>query len=720
MKNSSVLKVALIAIVLAAIMSVSALAAIASNNNSYGNQYPQFYKASLSGSYTLNGGSEVFSMPDDLNYELPRSKHSMIFNGHFDQAIPSSDSVMMRIINMRVHFYINDQLAYSFGDPSTLPSYVKSAGNVWDSFLSSGITPEDDIRIELENMYMNRDITSFKLFFNDMRYGDEGSMIVSQITQNMPNSFLSIFVFCMGIVMVAVYITMRVTKQNTPLLLIFALLCIASGMWFFTDFNVQCYYVPDAIFSNSMDIILIVFTAIFLILYFYYCMKNAHRIVLIYIVYAWIGLLLVATITQFTGVADYYEYWDAISLLLLITIGIKLILFILEWRKHPGMHIKDLTIAATIMCTGIVIDAFLNWMQFTSGIFWFKICFLASMLYQFLIVGKYIKNVFADQAQLKMLEMEHQELSRTLEYQRLFTESTKGLYDLVYELDITNNCAGDQSAREYFKSLGLSPSINFSEALKYIAKHNVKKGYEDGYLKTFQPSNVLKEFSRGRESLHYDFPFSWNGIEYYWVRLNVRMFFWEPDKTVHMIVFRQNIDNEKRREAELSDKLLRDPYTGLYNKAATTNLIDEALTSDNNALFAFFIIDIDNFKTVNDRFGHDVGDKVIGYFSEQLKAQFRENDIVGRIGGDEFAVFVPIPSLEWLQEKAAAVVTSLFHEYAFGTYMCRTSASMGISIAPTDGTDFEALYVAADNALYQTKSRGKNGYTIYEDIDKAD
>lgn len=716
LKNTSSVRATLIAIFLTAIISVSALAVIASGENIYQYSNPRFYHASLSGSYTLNGGSEELPLPEDLNFELPRGKNSMVFNGHFNQPISDSDCVMLRIINMRVNFYINGERVYSFGDPSTLPSFVKSAGNVWDSFPSNGITPQDDIRIELENIYTNRDMISFHSFFKDMYYGDEGSLIVSNIINNMPNSFLSIFIFCIGIAMIAVYIMMRYTKQHMPLMLSFAMLCLCSGMWFFTDFNVQSYYVPDPIFSNSMDIVLIMFTAIFLILYFYYCMQNSQRRTLLYLIYVWLGLLLISTITQLTGIADYYEYWDAITLLLLATVGIKFILFILEWRRHPGTQIKELTIAATIICTGIVLDAFLNWLQITTGIFWFKLCFLISMLYQFMLVGKYVKKVFADQAQLKILEMRHAELARTLEYQRLFTESTKGLYDLVYELDITNDCAGDQSARKYFESLGLSADTHIADALRYIAKNHIAAEYAEGYLKMFDPHNILEEFSHGVESLHYDFPFSRDGSEYYWVRLNTRTFFWQSDKTIRMIVFRQNIDDEKRREQELSDKARRDTFTGLYNKTATTELINSSLENPRHELYAFFIMDIDDFKTVNDRFGHDVGDKVINLFADNLKSQFRTYDIIGRIGGDEFAVFLPIPGHEWLKDKAAAVVKSLSREYVFDSQICKTSVSMGISVAPSDGADFETLYVAADKALYHTKSEGKNGYTIYGDM----
>ena len=133
-------------------------------------------------------------------------------------------------------------------------------------------------------------------------------------------------------------------------------------------------------------------------------------------------------------------------------------------------------------------------------------------------------------------------------------------------------------------------------------------------------------------------------------------------------------------------------------------------------MYAFFIFDIDNFKTANDQHGHAFGDAVIKAFTDVIRGHFRQEDIMGRIGGDEFAVFVPAPSLEWVGETARVLSRSLARTFEKDGSVWHISASIGVSIAPRDGTDYDTLYQKADEALYETKKRGKNGVTIYRGL----
>ena len=104
---------------------------------------------------------------------------------------------------------------------------------------------------------------------------------------------------------------------------------------------------------------------------------------------------------------------------------------------------------------------------------------------------------------------------------------------------------------------------------------------------------------------------------------------------------------------------------------------------------------------------------VIAGFAEMLKNEFRKTDIVGRIGGDEFVVFAPAPSREWGEKKARDLVVDLRHDFTDGVTTCSISTSIGVAMVPEAGTEFETLYKNADSALYHTKQRGKNGFTIY-------
>lgn len=122
---------------------------------------------------------------------------------------------------------------------------------------------------------------------------------------------------------------------------------------------------------------------------------------------------------------------------------------------------------------------------------------------------------------------------------------------------------------------------------------------------------------------------------------------------------------------------------------------------------------------MNDTCGHAVGDHVITDFANKIKKQFRKQDIAGRIGGDEFAVCVPVPDSNWAEARAGMLSQTLYYEFSDNQKSCHISASIGVAISPEAGINFETLYQNADIALYQTKEKGKNGYTIYQTSDSA-
>lgn len=314
-------------------------------------------------------------------------------------------------------------------------------------------------------------------------------------------------------------------------------------------------------------------------------------------------------------------------------------------------------------------------------------------------------------SQIITLTVEKEKAHRTV-----FQEETEKLYENIYEIDITHKRPASEATQDYFESLGVPREMTYDKAL-LIASQQIKEEYREGYIKTFSPDNVLKAYNEGLESLCYDFMITNDGgYTYYWMRITARIFYWEDDQSVRMLIYRQNIDSEKRHELLMTEKMQRDSLSGLYNKAAAQELARALLINNPDHFYAFFILDIDNFKTVNDTCGHAVGDQVIADFAKKIKKQFREEDIVGRIGGDEFAVFVPVPSKEWAQMKAKMLSKVLCYEFSDGQKSCFISASIGVAVSPEDGTNFEALYQNADTALYQTKENGKNGYTLYKSL----
>ena len=153
-----------------------------------------------------------------------------------------------------------------------------------------------------------------------------------------------------------------------------------------------------------------------------------------------------------------------------------------------------------------------------------------------------------------------------------------------------------------------------------------------------------------------------------------------------------------------------DPLTSVYNKETTQKLIDQKIKQ--NEHFCFLILDVDEFKSVNDNYGHAVGDIVLKKLGNLFKNHFRQTDIVGRIGGDEFIILIQDENIaesriQSLLQKVNELKIEELKDF-------KLSISIGIAFAPKDGTTFMELYRHADHALYQTKRAGKNNYKIYK------
>ena len=173
----------------------------------------------------------------------------------------------------------------------------------------------------------------------------------------------------------------------------------------------------------------------------------------------------------------------------------------------------------------------------------------------------------------------------------------------------------------------------------------------------------------------------------------------------------------KERGKVLEDKADTDLLTELNNKAATERKIQEYLDDNPNGRAMMFILDIDNFKKINDTMGHAFGDTLLKTLGREIKTEFRMTDIIGRTGGDEFMVFLKDVTDDLIVEREANRITRFFHDFkAGGDYVkYSASASIGAAIYPDDAKNFKDLYVAADQALYRAKKRGKNQLVFYNE-----
>lgn len=178
-----------------------------------------------------------------------------------------------------------------------------------------------------------------------------------------------------------------------------------------------------------------------------------------------------------------------------------------------------------------------------------------------------------------------------------------------------------------------------------------------------------------------------------------------------------NIDEEKCRQFTLEQRVQADPMTNLLNKVAIKFTIDNYLMSKvDEAVHAMLLIDIDNFKKVNDTLGHIMGDTAIQDIADCLKDVFRISDYLGRVGGDEFVIFMKNINKEAVRQKAAELCSEIYHTYKNKKGHVQVSCSVGIAYYPYDGNDYDELFSKADLAMYFSKLNGGNFAASYEEI----
>lgn len=202
--------------------------------------------------------------------------------------------------------------------------------------------------------------------------------------------------------------------------------------------------------------------------------------------------------------------------------------------------------------------------------------------------------------------------------------------------------------------------------------------------------------------------------DFVWYRLNYASFADKSDRVIRLVGSAKEITEEKAEQEALKAKIELDGMTGLLNKVATQMSIEEYIKDcDIGICHAMLMIDTDNFKAVNDTLGHMYGDKVIKFVARAIQETFRESDFVGRIGGDEFLVFMKHTTPNITEERARVLNRAIEHTFHQDGESVAISCSIGIAYYGRDGEDFDTLFKNADAALYEAKEAGKNQYKVY-------
>lgn len=230
------------------------------------------------------------------------------------------------------------------------------------------------------------------------------------------------------------------------------------------------------------------------------------------------------------------------------------------------------------------------------------------------------------------------------------------------------------------------------------------------FYQNFTPGNLWKIYTSGRGRMTYEYERKLTDGSIKWVRNEIHFLTDVDSGHLCVMLSAKDINEKKQRELKIKNDAKLDQMTKVYNRETAMECIRKILWEEPDEQHALIMLDIDNFKALNDTLGHQAGDEFLVALARELKKAFRDGDIIGRIGGDEFFIFVRDVSDRQLIDNIANRILAIVLDVARGYLQIDLSGSVGIGLYPENGIDLDDLYAKADEALYIAKNSGKNQY----------
>lgn len=255
----------------------------------------------------------------------------------------------------------------------------------------------------------------------------------------------------------------------------------------------------------------------------------------------------------------------------------------------------------------------------------------------------------------------------------------------------------------------------YTETMANLCKNNVYREDWNIFLKVATRENLLAGFKNGITEFHCEYRLVKEKGEITWSESSTHLLGDPISGDIKGFIYVKDINERKKREIELYHQAETDPLTGVYNRRTAERIItEELLNSDASTIHGFLSIDIDDFKKVNDTFGHVKGDWLLQRITEVITGTLREKDILARMGGDEFIVFLNDSG----NQKDILRIANRLCEHVRNITIAKeqifhTAISIGISTYPKDGKTFAELYKNSDKALYDVKQHGKNNAGVF-------
>ena len=224
--------------------------------------------------------------------------------------------------------------------------------------------------------------------------------------------------------------------------------------------------------------------------------------------------------------------------------------------------------------------------------------------------------------------------------------------------------------------------------------------------------DAFRELKKGKKAVEFNIQARLEGNDRYcWYTVSSSSYVEQQTGHMRVVGYLRNIEQLVRTQAALKKEAMYDPLVNLYNVKTGREMVTEALKEmGENECGILFLIDIDDFKKINDTYGHQKGDEVLKQFADILKRVFRRSDIVYRMGGDEFIGFaVHVTQPDQAVDRIMERLYSCLAETEKAGFALRCSAGVFVGSGRSSYSDF---YRMADQALYAAKRAGKNKYRV--------
>lgn len=334
-------------------------------------------------------------------------------------------------------------------------------------------------------------------------------------------------------------------------------------------------------------------------------------------------------------------------------------------------------------------------------------------------VEAHFSTLFSDDGKPVSAILSFREVTEQIEQAAVYKKWIQSLQDrpessyTLVQCNLSKNASFDSAEGSLLEpSFPIPDPETFSNRLRhYAAKHiyvNDRKNYTDA----LSIKALCAAYSSGKHITVLEFReiVPKGGVR--WLQLTVELVEHPGSSDIIAYMLYEDIDKHKREELQTQSLAQSDPLTGLLNRSAFKESVETGLRQrEKDCMCALFMMDVDGFKSVNDSLGHMAGDQMLIRIGQELRSILRKEDLICRIGGDEFTVFLcSVPNRDIIEKKAEQICSLI--QASIGPEH-NITISLGISVVPNDGDTFEMLYQKADNALYHVKTTGKNYYAFY-------